>query len=124
MSEQDPKHSLADDIAASGLHMSKELKESLWEQDVEEVQGTAQPAARGAAFSSSTQEVRETVTTDTQDTDPGDPTGTAFFKAMNAYRAARKEGDKDRLAEAQKHLQDVVRSELSGDAGCEAVGKK
>ena len=47
-------------------------------------------------------------------TEDDNPLGTDFFKAINAYRAARTSGDADSMAEAQRHLQDVVRAELLG----------
>ena len=47
------------------------------------------------------------------------PLGTDFFKAINAYRAARTSGDAKAMSEAERHLQDVVRGELLGNR-CEA----
>lgn len=42
------------------------------------------------------------------------PLETDFFKAINAYRAAKAKGDAQAVAEAEAHLQSTVRSELSG----------
>ena len=38
-----------------------------------------------------------------------------FFRAMNAYRAARSTGDAEAAEQAERHLRDVVRSELAGE---------
>ena len=37
-----------------------------------------------------------------------------FFTALNAFRAARASGDKQAEAEAEDHLREVVRAELTG----------
>ena len=44
--------------------------------------------------------------------------GGAFFEALEAFRAARRSGDKARTAAAERALQDVVRSEMARDEGC------
>lgn len=43
------------------------------------------------------------------------PLETDFFRAMNAYRAARNSGDREAMEQAERHLQDVVRGELAGE---------
>lgn len=43
------------------------------------------------------------------------PLETDFFRAMNAYRAARSSGDREAMEQAERHLQDVVRGELAGE---------
>lgn len=43
------------------------------------------------------------------------PLETDFFKAINAFRAARSSGDAEKIAEAERRLQGVVRSELTGE---------
>ena len=40
---------------------------------------------------------------------------TDFFRAMNAYRAARASGDREATEQAERHLQEVVRGELAGE---------
>lgn len=40
---------------------------------------------------------------------------TDFFRAMNAYRAARSSGDREAMEQAERHLQEVVRGELTGE---------
>lgn len=42
------------------------------------------------------------------------PLETDFFKAINAFRAARNAGDEQSVAEAEERLRQVVRSELTG----------
>ena len=44
------------------------------------------------------------------------PLETDFFKAINAFRAARNSGDAEKIAEAERNLQGVVRSELTGES--------
>ena len=43
------------------------------------------------------------------------PLETDFFKAMNAFRAARNSGDPDAMARAEEELRAVVRGELTGE---------
>ncbi len=43
------------------------------------------------------------------------PLETDFFKAMNAFRAARTSGDPEAMARAEEHLRNVVRGELTGE---------
>ena len=43
------------------------------------------------------------------------PLETDFFRALNAFRAARSTGDADAVAAAEEHLREVVRSELTGE---------
>lgn len=43
------------------------------------------------------------------------PLETDFFKAINAFRAARTGGDAQQIAEAEERLRQVVRSELTGE---------
>ena len=43
------------------------------------------------------------------------PLESDFFRAINAFRAARNAGDPDKIAAAERHLQDVVRGELTGE---------
>lgn len=43
------------------------------------------------------------------------PLETDFFKAINAFRAARNAGDEQSVAEAEERLRQVVRSELTGE---------
>ena len=43
------------------------------------------------------------------------PLESDFFRAINAFRAARNDGDPDKIAAAERHLQDVVRGELTGE---------
>lgn len=47
------------------------------------------------------------------------PLETDFFKAVNAFRAARSGGDPEAIAAAEESLRSVVRAELTGD-GCDA----
>lgn len=47
------------------------------------------------------------------------PLETDFFKAVNAFRAARSAGTADELAAAEERLRAVVRAELTGES-CEA----
>lgn len=44
----------------------------------------------------------------------GNPLETDFFKAINAFRAARASDDPEKIAAAERQLQAVVRSELTG----------
>lgn len=55
----------------------------------------------------------------TQDVPEENPLETDFFKAVNAFRAARSGGDPQAVAAAEERLRSVVRSELTG-GGCEA----
>lgn len=43
------------------------------------------------------------------------PLETDFFKAINAFRAARSQGSKEEIAAAEERLRQVVRSELVGE---------
>ena len=43
------------------------------------------------------------------------PLESDFFRALNAFRAARTSGDREAMAAAERHLQDVVRAELTGE---------
>ncbi len=43
------------------------------------------------------------------------PLETDFFKAINAFRAARNGGDAQAVAAAEEHLRAVVRGELAGE---------
>lgn len=43
------------------------------------------------------------------------PLETDFFKALNAFRAARHAGDATELARAEERLREVVRGELTGE---------
>lgn len=43
------------------------------------------------------------------------PLETDFFKAVNAFRAARSTGDAQSIAEAEEQLRQVVRGELTGE---------
>ena len=61
--------------------------------------------------------LRSALDDDVQDED--NPLETDFFKAMNAFRAARTSGDRDAMAAAERHLQQVVRGELTGEACAE-----
>lgn len=45
------------------------------------------------------------------------PLETDFFKALNAFRAARAGGDAAAMAAAEERLREVVRDELTGE-GC------
>ncbi|MDI9590612.1 MAG: hypothetical protein QM302_06225 [Acidobacteriota bacterium] len=45
------------------------------------------------------------------------PLETDFFKALNAFRAARARGDVAAMAAAEERLREVVRDELTGE-GC------
>lgn len=49
------------------------------------------------------------------DAEPENPLETDFFKAINAFRAARAAGNEDEVARAEEHLREVVRSELTGE---------
>lgn len=51
----------------------------------------------------------------TQAAEPENPLETDFFKAINAFRAARAAGDEEQVARAEEHLREVVRSELTGE---------
>ena len=46
------------------------------------------------------------------------PLETDFFRAVNAFRAARSAGSAEEIAAAEERLRQVVRSELTGEA-CE-----
>lgn len=109
MSEK--SHTLADDLSASGYEMSDELKEALGAQAPSEERPSG-PTAQ--AFGSISSE---------RDAEPeeDDPTQTEFFRAMNAFRAARNSGDAEAMRTAEEHLRAVVRAELtdSEDCGCE-----
>lgn len=48
--------------------------------------------------------------------DDQNPLETDFFRAINAFRAARSSGDATEIAAAERRLQDVVRGELTGEA--------
>lgn len=48
--------------------------------------------------------------------DEQNPLETNFFRAINAFRAARSSGDAAEIAAAERRLQDVVRGELTGEA--------
>jgi len=63
--------------------------------------------------------LRSALDNDVQDEDVDNPLETDFFKAMNAFRAARTSGDRDAMAAAERHLQQVVRGELTGEACAE-----
>lgn len=56
---------------------------------------------------------------DTPQEAPADdnPLESDFFKAINAFRAARSTDDKDAIAQAEERLRAVVRGELTGDVG-------
>lgn len=41
------------------------------------------------------------------------PLETDFFKALNAFRAARTQGDPQKMADAEEYLRQVVRGELT-----------
>lgn len=53
-----------------------------------------------------------------------DPMGGDFMAALNAYRAAKRTGDADAIARAEKHLHDVTRAELQATEGCVSDGAK
>lgn len=42
-----------------------------------------------------------------------------FLSAMNAFRKAKASGDKDAIAAAERHLQEVVRQEMRDFEGCD-----
>ncbi len=42
-----------------------------------------------------------------------------FLSAMNAFRKAKTSGDKDAIAAAERHLQEVVRQEMRDFEGCD-----
>ncbi|GEM_PF-943777 len=102
-------HTLADDIERSGYEMADELKVAL---------GGAEEAVEAEAsvhaFGSISEEPDEAA-------EEEDPTQTEFFRAMNAFRAAKHSGDKAQMDAAEAHLREVVRAELTGseDCGCE-----
>ena len=52
---------------------------------------------------------------DTNQAADDNPLETDFFKAINAFRAARAQGDKEEIAAAEERLRQVVRSELVGE---------
>ena len=99
MSENE-SHTLADDLAKSGYKMSEALEEALGSSQKDEA-----PESSVHTFGSMKEPEGK------KDADE-DPTQTAFFQAMNAYRAARKSGDSEAMREAEEHLRSVVRSEL------------
>lgn len=107
MSENE-NHTLADDLAKSGYKMSDALEEALGKAQEEDA-----PAASVHAFGNMKKEEEPSSAED-------DPTQADFFRAMNAYRAARKSGDEEAMRAAEEHLRSVVRSELteSEDCGC------
>ena len=49
--------------------------------------------------------------------DAGDEGG-AFFDALEAFRAAKRTGDKDEVAAAERALQQVVRNEMTREESC------
>lgn len=53
-----------------------------------------------------------------------DPMGGDFMAALNAYRAAKRTGDADVIARAEKHLHDATRAELQATEGCVSDGTK
>ena len=73
-------------------------------------------------MSSSRQTGREPHSDRPQDTGQGeqDDAGSLvegpFAQAMAAYRQAKRSGDTEATAAAERHLQDVVRAELAGGA--------
>ena len=52
---------------------------------------------------------------DEPDALPENPLETDFFRAINAFRAARASGDAAAVAAAEERLRGVVRSELTGE---------
>lgn len=50
-----------------------------------------------------------------QPADGENPLETDFFRAMNAFRAARSSGDREAMERAEEHLRQVVRAELTGE---------
>lgn len=53
-----------------------------------------------------------------------DPMGGDFMAALNAYRAAKRTGDADAIARAEKNLHDVTKAELQATEGCVSDGAK
>lgn len=105
MSENE-SHTLADDLAKSGYKMSEALEEALGSSQKDEA-----PESSVHTFGSMKEPEGK------KDADE-DPTQTDFFRAMNAYRAARKSGDEQAMREAEEHLRSVVHSELTESEGC------
>ena len=52
---------------------------------------------------------------DTQAGEEDNPLETDFFRAINAFRAARSGGDAQEIAAAEEQLRQVVRGELTGE---------
>ncbi len=85
----------------------------------------AAPAAPNATDAAATAQVTSS-SDPTANLNARDSTGekdaaseTDFLSAMNAFRRAKASGDRDAIAAAERHLQEVVRQEMRDVEGCE-----
>ena len=62
--------------------------------------------------------MRVAMDSDPEPREDENPLETDFFRAVNAFRAARSGGSAEEIAAAEERLRQVVRSELTGEA-CE-----
>ena len=62
--------------------------------------------------------MRVAMDSDSEPHEDENPLETDFFRAVNAFRAARSAGSAEEIAAAEERLRQVVRSELTGEA-CE-----
>lgn len=53
---------------------------------------------------------------------PDAPGEVDFMAALNAFRVAKKGGDPEAIAAAERHLQEVTRAELAATEGCASDG--
>lgn len=74
--------------------------------------------ANGArtAFDATTETPGEDAAPQDEQDDAGSLVEGPFAQAMAAYRKAKRSGDAEATAAAERHLQDVVRAELAGGA--------
>lgn len=82
---------------------------------------TAARAAGDAAFAQVTSSSDPMANLNAQPAADGDGAASeaGFLSAMNAFRRAKATGDRDAIAAAERHLQEVVRQEMRGVEGCE-----
>ena len=59
--------------------------------------------------------MRVAIDSDSTPSEDENPLDTDFFRAVNAFRAARSGGSAEEIAAAEERLRQVVRSELTGE---------
>lgn len=79
------------------------------QQLAEELRASLEQGGYRTAFENQTEEAADSAL------GVENPLESDFFKAINAFRAARSSGDKDAIDKAEEHLRDVVRGELTGE---------